>query len=101
MKWYYDFEQEKYISKEQLYSEFMRLKTEQPENYDYSFLHFVSNCLASNNGSLYTLSQWINKLEKDYFIAKLDEYDLGLDSDSESEQIMQEIEKAKKYQSEV
>ena len=55
MKWFYDFEQEKYVSETQLKAEYESLKAEDPEQYNYSFQHFINNCLSINNGSLHTL----------------------------------------------
>lgn len=91
MRYYYDIEQEKYISREQLKNTFEQLKTENPDEYNYSFPHFVMNCLTSNNGSLQTLSQRKTALEKAFFFATMDEFELGTDDTSESEGVKKEI----------
>ena len=92
MRYYYDIEQEKYISRHELQKIFEQLKTDNPGEYDYTFSCFIMNCLAINNGSIQTIAQRKTQLERLYFIASLDEYELGLDDTSESESIKQEIE---------
>ena len=47
-----DIESGEYITLKTLYSEYMTMKREQPEEYDYSFTEYVNNCLTVNNGTL-------------------------------------------------
>lgn len=92
MRYYYDTKRQEYISRVQLESIFNQLKTEQPDEYNYSFSRFIMLCLATNSGSLKTLSQRKTELEKAFFIAAVDEFDLGLDDTSDSDSIKKEIE---------
>lgn len=91
MKMFYDFEQCEYISKERLYQIFEQLKKECPCEYNYSFMHFISNCMAINNGSLYTITQRIQQLEKELFFANLDSFESGLDYSDEITKIENEL----------
>ena len=91
MIYYYDIEQEKYISRDELQNIFNQLKTENPSEYDYSFSHFIMNCSTLHNGSLQTIYQRKQNLEKLYFSIAMDEYETGLDNTSESESIKKEI----------
>lgn len=52
MRYFYDIEGKEIITEEQLYKEYKEMQNEQPENYDYSFSDYISNCLTCNNGTL-------------------------------------------------
>lgn len=79
MNIFYDFEQDEYITKGELFRIFNQLKEENPSEYNYSFPHFVANCMSINNGSLWTIKQRIQKLEQELFFVKLDEFETGID----------------------
>ena len=49
---YIDIESGKTVTTEQLYTEYMHMKREQPSEYDYTFPEYVRNCLTENNGTL-------------------------------------------------
>lgn len=49
---FYDIESEQTITIEHLYNEYTVNKTEQPDEYNYSFMEYINNCLTSNNGTL-------------------------------------------------
>ena len=91
MRYYYDIEQEKYISRHELQKIFERFKADNPCEYNYDFSRFVMNCLTINNGPIQTLYQRKSNLEKLFFTVSLQEFELGLDDTSESESIKQEI----------
>ena len=89
MKYYYDFEQNEYISETKLLEIYNQLKAE--NSIDYSFPHFKMNCLSVNNGSLITLYARKNELSKQLFDYKLDSYETGIDFSDEIETIENEL----------
>lgn len=48
MKMYYDENEQCFVSEEQIKKEFIQLKAEQPEEFDYSFDEYLNNCLSKN-----------------------------------------------------
>lgn len=44
---FYDHETGEIISATQLYREFVALKNEDPDTYDYSFSEYIENCLSA------------------------------------------------------
>ena len=95
--YFYCIETGEYITREQLVKEFSELKKADPVQYDYSFSHYIMNCLTSNNGSLQTMQQRKNNLEKQYFFCCIDEQETELDSTEEKESILQELKKVENY----
>ena len=91
MKWFYDFEQEKYISETQLKTEYNNLKTEYPEQYNYSFAHYKMNCLSINNGSLFTMERRKSELQKKLFFLSLETIEDGFDNSKEIDSIEKEL----------
>ena len=91
MRYYYDIEQQEYIPESELRAIYNQLRTEQPDNYDYSFLHFISNCLTQNNGSLESVIIRKNKLVKEIFDFMSCEYDTETDFTEEIESRKKEI----------
>ena len=91
MKWFYDFEQEKYISETQLKTEYEILKAQDPEQYNYSFSHYKMNCLSINNGSLFTLERRENELQKQLFFLSLETMEDGFDNSKEIDSIEKEL----------
>lgn len=51
-KVYIDIESGETITTEQRYSEYMRNRQEQPDEYNYSFAEYIRNSLTTNNGTL-------------------------------------------------
>lgn len=49
---YIDIETGEHVTTEQLYSEYMKNRQEQPEEYNYSFAEYIRNSLTTNNGTL-------------------------------------------------
>lgn len=49
---FYDIESGEYITLETLYSEYLTMQKEQPDEYNYSFTEYINNCLTVNNGTL-------------------------------------------------
>ena len=49
---YTDIETGEHVTTEQLYTEYLHMKQEQPEEYSYSFPEYIQNCLTENNGTL-------------------------------------------------
>lgn len=52
MKVFHDIENDFIVTEKQLYTEFVLLKTAQPDEYNYSFNEFINNCLTIHNGTL-------------------------------------------------
>ena len=48
MKMYYDENANCLVSEEQIKKEFIQLKAEQPNEYDYTFEEYLNNCLSKN-----------------------------------------------------
>ena len=48
MKMYYDENEDCFVSEEQIKKEFIQLKAEQPNEYDYTFEEYLNNCLSKN-----------------------------------------------------
>lgn len=90
MRYYYDIETEKYISESELRTIFGNLKQENSD-IDYSFLHFISNCLTRNNGSLETLQTRKAYLCKELFEYSLSGYETETDFTEEISGIEKEI----------
>ena len=93
MKFYHDIETDEIISENALFLEFTKNKKIQPNEYNYSFDHFIKNCLTSNNGSLEAIGTYAMKLEKELKTIKSDEYT----EPDEIESLQREIENLKKY----
>lgn len=91
MKWFYDFEQEKYVSETQLKAEYESLKKQNPEQYNYSFAHYKMNCLSINNGSLFTLERRKIELQKQLFSLSLETMEDGFDNSKEIDSIKKEL----------
>ena len=49
---YRDIETGEAVTIEQLHKEYEQMKQEQPDEYGYSFMDYVHNCLTENNGTL-------------------------------------------------
>lgn len=58
MKLYYDFENDEFLTEEELFSEYQ--KSDQKQYYK-SFCDYKNACLHLNNGSLYTIEEHIAK----------------------------------------
>ena len=58
MKMYYDENADCFVSEEQIKKEFIQLKAEQPDEFDYSFEEYLNNCL-SKNGFLRKVSYYL------------------------------------------
>ena len=92
MSYFYDIEQEKYISYDELEKNFNQLKEYKPTEYNYDFQYYIMNCLTIHNGTLETMYQRKKYLEKLYFSAiAMNEYTTDIDDTGESESIKKEI----------
>ena len=60
MKLYYDFEHCEFITEKELFTEYE--VSDQKEYYD-SFNEYENACLSRNNGTLYTMEEYISKLQ--------------------------------------
>lgn len=66
MKMYYDENADCFVSEEQIKKEFIQLKAEQPNEYDYTFEEYLNNCL-SKNGFFHKASYYLI----DYYTEKI------------------------------
>lgn len=48
MKYYFDENEGCFVSEEQIKKEFIQLKAEQPNEYNYTFEEYLNNCLSKN-----------------------------------------------------
>ena len=48
MKYYFDENEGCFVSEEQIKKEFIQLKAEQPDEFNYSFEEYLNNCLSKN-----------------------------------------------------
>ena len=74
MKYYHDIKTDEIISEKTLFLEFAKNKKLQPNEYNYSFGHFIENCLTSNNGSIEAVRTYAVKLDKELKTIESDEY---------------------------
>ena len=49
---YTDIETGKTVTTEQLYTEYLSARSEQPDEYNYTFPEYIRNCLTEHNGTL-------------------------------------------------
>ena len=76
MKLYWDVEDQRIHTEEELRKDFEQFKADQPDEYDYSFAEYLRNCL-SKNGSLYRIEDHRRQVEDRL------RYVLSIDGDAE------------------
>lgn len=49
---FYDIESGEFITSETLYREYLANRAAAPDEFNYSFMDYISNCLTAHNGTL-------------------------------------------------
>ena len=49
---FYDIESGDFVTLDELQNEFLEMKFQDPDTYNYSFSEYIENCLTKNNGTL-------------------------------------------------